>query len=276
MAFILGTATLNSDYQPFSPRFIRDILSKEKLWLSRSRGQNYLICREIAESIAATVPAKIPVFEVGGGLGALTHLVAEKQPITSIEVDFGIFTLFGRLFTHPNLKLIHADFLKFDFEKLEDQEWYFLSNLPYSISGEAIRTFVNEPRFKKGTLMLQKEFVDRMLSKSGNKLYGVLSILSQTFLEIHIENPSVHSKCFFPEPSVSSVVVTIRKKAQDFSQDALRKFVMTGFAKRRKTLANNLKTLGISAAEIEKTGLDPKIRPEQVSPQDWINLMQSL
>jgi len=265
---------LNSDYQPFSPRFIRDILSKEKLWLSRSRGQNYLICREIAESIVATVPAKMPVFEVGYGLGALTHLVAEKHPITSIEVDFGIFTLFGRLFTHPNLKLIHADFLKFDFENLEDQEWYFLSNLPYSISGEAIRTFVNEPRFKKGTLMLQKEFVDRMLSKPGNKLYGVLSVLSQTFLEIHIENSSVHPKCFFPEPSVSSAVVTIHKKAQAFHQDTLRKFVMTGFAKRRKTLANNLKTLGISAEDIAKIGIDPKIRPEQVSPQDWINLMQ--
>ncbi len=267
---------MKTDFQPFSPRYIRNILATEKLWLSRNRGQNYLICKEVAENIVATIPKELLVFEVGCGLGALTHLVAQNQPITAIEVDFGVYQLFGGLFSHPNLTLIHADFLKFDFEILENKKWYFLSNLPYSISGEAIRIFVNEPRFEFGTLMLQKEFVDRMQAKPGSKLYGVLAILSQTFIDFQIQNSSVNHKCFFPEPSISSAVITLQKKQQDFTQEDLRAFVMTGFSKRRKTLANNLKSLNISADQIESAGINPRIRPEQLAPSEWVELMKIL
>jgi len=199
------------EYSPFSQRFIKGILNSEGLWLSKSRGQNYLIDRSIAEKIVKNIPKDKPIFEVGTGLGALTSLAMQTNKIYSLEIDAGIYKLLLSMINHPNLNLIHADFLKYNLDSLPESELFFLSNLPYSISGEVIRVFTENPKFREGVVMVQAEFADKMLAETGDKSYGVFSVLCRTFLEIkRVFN--VPRGAFFPVPGVDSVVIVISKK----------------------------------------------------------------
>ncbi len=174
------------NYTPFSPVFIRNTLKNAGLWLSKNRGQNYLIDKSIAEKIVSLIPENIPVFEVGTGFGALSILLSDKHPLQTVEIDRGIVALLHELLPNLGDNLIHDDFLKMPLDLIDKNTW-LVSNLPYSISGEAMRRFIDTNNFEKGVLMLQKEFVERMNAPVGSKSYGLLSVISQLFLDINIE-----------------------------------------------------------------------------------------
>ncbi len=261
-------------YNPFSPQFIRKALQQNNLWLSKNRGQNYLIDKNTADKMMELIPPDSPVFEVGTGLGALTHLIMKRQEIYAIEIDKGIFLLLLQYVPALMDSLHHQDFLKMDLSVLEAKHYFFVSNLPYSISGEAIKIFINSPVFSRGVLMLQKEFVSRMNAPVGSKFYAVMSILSQTFLDIEIQF-DVKRSAYFPAPSVDSQVITISKKQVDIRQDAFRDFLVKSFSAKRKTLANNMKKLGISTEQILSLGIDPGKRPQELDPLQWQSLYKT-
>ena len=49
---------------------------------------------------------------------------------------------------------------------------------------------------------------------------------------------------------------------------ALRQLVTAAFSARRKTLRNGLKTL-LSSEQIEACGIDPQLRPETLTPEQF-------
>lgn len=259
------------EYNPFASSFIKSALQQNDLWLSGKRGQNYLIDGNIARKIVGEIPGELAVFEVGTGLGALTYLIAEEREVYSLEIDKGIVETVTPFLSQPRIRLIHGDVLKFDPDSLPPEQMVFVSNVPYSISGEVIRLFIEWKKFSEGIVMLQKEFVERMTSPPGGKNYGVLSILSQTFLEI-LPLFTVKRTAFFPEPGVDSTVVRIRKKGVQIDQNAFKEFLSAGFASRRKTLRNNMKRSGINDEQLREWGFDPDTRPERLSMEDWLKL----
>lgn len=260
-------------YNPYAPTFIHNALESRKLWLSKERGQNYLVDRNITERIIGSVPEGSVVFEVGSGLGALTGPLADRFKTYSLEIDRGIYSLLASLLDKPNLKLILDDFLEFDLESLPEKSLYFVSNLPYSISGEAIRRFIDCQAFHEGIVMLQSEFVDRMTAAPRDEAYGVFSILCGHYLEVE-RLFEAGRKCFFPAPKVDSAVVRIRKKASDIPQEAFNSFLRSSFQSRRKTVWNNLKSAGYPKDLLEKAGVDPAKRPEEISIPQWEKLFQ--
>ncbi len=217
------------------------------------------------------VPAGIPVFEVGTGLGALTHSLLHTNELYAIEIDRGIHDLLLKLIPGLEGHLFHADFLKMDLEHLPFSNYFLVSNLPYSISGEAIRRFIDAECFNEGVLMLQKEFIDRMTAPVGSKHYSPLGILCQTFLVIE---PTffVRKQAFFPAPTVDSQVIRVRKTGCTLDQSAFRAFLLKSFAAKRKTLQNNMKPLGIDTDVILAQGLNPQMRPQELSPLQWQGL----
>ncbi|MFN4217234.1 MAG: ribosomal RNA small subunit methyltransferase A, partial [Brevinematales bacterium] len=235
------------NWNPYRVSELERILRERGLWLSRSRGQNYLVDREVALRIVSFVSEDVPVLEVGCGLGSLTVLLPPRK-VYALEVDHGVFSLVHELVVDPNIHLLESDFLQFDVASLGEQRLFFLSNLPYSISGEALRRFVEERVFEEGVVMVQKEFYDRMMAPVGGKNYGVFSVLIQSFLEVE-KLFFVPRGCFFPVPSVDSVVIRMRKKSlvmgrskEEFAmlQKDFRNFLFEGFGSKRKTLLNNL------------------------------------
>lgn len=260
-------------YNPYAPSFIHNALESHKLWLSKDRGQNYLIDRNIADRIVNSVPEGSVVFEVGSGLGALTGALANRFKTYSLEIDRGVFGLLSSLLEAPNLKLILGDFLEFDFSTLPEKALYFVSNLPYSISGEAIRIFIDCPAFSEGIVMLQSEFVDRMMAAPRDEGYGVFSILCGHYLEV-TRLFDAGRKCFFPAPKVDSSVVRIRKKENTLPQEAFNTFLRSSFQSRRKTVWNNLKSAGYPKELLEKAEVDPAVRPEEVTITQWETLFR--
>ncbi len=261
-------------YNPFSVQFLKYALRPKNLWLSGGRGQNYLIDKNAALKIVSFIPENSIVFEAGSGMGALTHIIAEKFRIYSIEIDRGIFELAAGFIKSPNLTLLNGDFLKFDIRGIGAERLFLVSNTPYSIAGEIIKKFVGCNEFKEGILMLQEEMFERMQAPVSGSSYSAFSVLCSYYLKIR-KLFSVGRNSFFPVPSVDSAVISIEKRERAVLQDELNAFLRKGFLARRKTLQNNLKHLGFSRQDIEKIGINPSLRPQDIDTDGWAALFDA-
>ncbi len=265
---------IQNNYNPLSIKELREILSKKKIFLSKTRGQNFLIDQNIVEKIIKEVPENIAIFEVGPGAGALTKFILEKNhKVYAVEIDKKVYELLKEKLIFKNFYLFHSDFLKFNTTQIPESELFFLSNLPYSISGEAIKKFIEETRFKEGIIMLQKEFVDRMLAKPKSKNFGLISILSHFYLELNTLF-EVKRNCFFPVPEVDSTVIRVKKKECKYDQTIFANFIKLSFSERRKTLYNNLKKLNFTEDELTKLSINPRSRPEEIDFREWTILFE--
>ncbi|MGA2142655.1 MAG: 16S rRNA (adenine(1518)-N(6)/adenine(1519)-N(6))-dimethyltransferase RsmA [Brevinematales bacterium] len=260
-------------YNPYSVQFLKSALQSNKLWLSSARGQNYLIDRNIAEKMISYIPSSesLAVVEAGSGLGSLTNILAEKFKTYSIEIDGGIYTLLKQYLTNKNLVLINGDFLKFDPGSIQEKQLFFISNTPYSIAGEIIRKFAEDEIFHEGLCMLQEEMVQRMSAAVSSPAYGPFTILCSHYLTVK-KLFQVGRQSFYPVPSVDSTVVHISKKTSLIRQEDFNIFLRKGFLARRKTLLNNLKPLGFTPPGLEKMGINPALRPQDITPEQWETL----
>jgi 16S rRNA (adenine1518-N6/adenine1519-N6)-dimethyltransferase len=122
--------------------------------------------------------------------------------------------------------------------------------------------------------MLQKEVVERLAAQPGTRDYGRLSVMIQYHCEVDYLF-DVPPESFHPVPKVDSAVVRLTPwQGSPFPQVQiadLQSLVATAFSMRRKTLANNLKPV-ISAARLFDMGIDPGLRPEQISVMDYVRL----
>ncbi len=265
---------MSESFDPFSLNSLKKTIQENGIFLSRSRGQNFLIDRNIATKIVENVPLNSNVFEVGCGAGALSKLILERgQKLYGIEIDKKVYQFLKKFFNFENFIIFHKDFLKFDLSVIKEKELFFLSNLPYSISGEAIKKFIEEEKLKNGIIMVQKEFADRMLAEPNNEGYGLLSIISYFYLKIE-KLFYVSKNCFFPVPEVDSIVISISKKKCNFPQIVFAEFIKRAFSQRRKTILNNLKSLNFSETELLNLSIDPNSRPESLEPKNWATLFE--
>lgn len=240
-------------------------------------GQHFLqqssIISEIIRSIGLKSEDK--VVEIGPGRGALTlPLLRVLDELTAIEVDRDLFEEWTKMST-PHLHLVHADALNVDYHQW-GQELRLVGNLPYNISSPFLIHLLSYlDSIQDMHFMLQKEVVDRLAADSGTKAYGRLSVMMQAFCEVE-SLFEVGPEAFYPPPKVQSAVVRlVPRKHVQFDRKKLEWLLTQAFGMRRKTLANNLKKC-FSAAELEACGLDPKMRPEEVSVEQYLLLAKEV
>lgn len=250
-------------------------------------GQNFLQDQGvIADILNAVSPENGDVFvEIGPGLAALTRPLLERIPhLDAVEIDRDIVAHLATQFPPERLTIHNADALAFDFGALALQiaptgKIRLIGNLPYNISTPLLfhlasfGHMINDMHF-----MLQKEVVDRMVAEPGTPDYGRLSIMLQyRFVMDRVLN--VPPEAFNPPPKVDSAVIRmipwpeLPYKAQD--ELLLEEIVQTAFAQRRKTLRNNLKGI-TSDAELERLGINPGCRAENVSVEQYVALANYL
>ena len=114
----------------------------------------------------------------------------------------------------------------------------------------------------------------RLVASPGSKAYGRLSVMLQYYCEVeHLFD--VPPTAFHPQPKVDSAIVRLTPHATPLYPSVefadLEKLVACAFSMRRKTLANNLKPL-MNAAKLMELGIDPTLRPEQISVADYVKL----
>jgi 16S rRNA (adenine1518-N6/adenine1519-N6)-dimethyltransferase len=253
-------------------------------------GQHFLVDRNIVEKIlnVAGIRQGEHILEVGPGLGALTGALLEAGvSVTAIELDRALTETLLERFKGKPFTCLGRDALKVSFTELSRREgikFKVVSNLPYNISGPILVKFIEErAAFTALFLMLQKEVASRLVAVPGTKDYGVLSVLAQTYTRARREF-DVQPASFSPRPKVISTVVSLnileRPGVSVHDEKFFKAVVKSAFARRRKTLLNSLKTLGMPAPELkgvlQSLGLDPKRRGETLTLEEFSALAGAL
>ena len=205
------------------------------------------------------------IVEIGPGEGALTrHL---KGQLHLIELDRD---LAARLKDDFPAAAIHVgDALELDFAQFP-AGMRIVGNLPYNVSTPLLFHLAKyAPQVRDMHFMLQLEVVDRMVAAPSTPAYGRLSVALQARFAMK-KLFKVAKGAFRPPPKVESAVV--RMEPLDWQLPIDEDLLRRAFSARRKTLKNALPEVDFEAA-----GIDPKLRPENLSPEDYARLsMQSI
>jgi 16S rRNA (adenine1518-N6/adenine1519-N6)-dimethyltransferase len=159
-------------------------------------------------------------------------------------------------------------------ESLGVSRYVLAANIPYYITGEIIRQFLEaavQPRAM--ALLVQKEVAQRIIA--GNKKESILSISVKVYGTPKII-AVVSRGNFSPPPSVDSAILLVDSVSKNFFAQLDEKHffnvVRTGFSSKRKFLANNLSTLWDKALVLEALaacGVSEKARAEDLTPGTW-------
>ena len=244
-------------------------------------GQHFLKDENIAKKIADTLTQENykNVLEIGPGMGVLTKYLIDKDlDVIAMELDQESVNYLNEHYKNKNLKVIPADFLKFDLSNFFNGKPYAITgNFPYNISTQIVfKTLEWRDQIPEFTGMFQKEVAKRICEKEGSKAYGILSVLVQAFYDaeyLFTVPPSV----FNPPPKVDSGVLRLIRKENytlPCDEKMLFKVVKTAFQQRRKTLRNSLKVFNLSD-KLKEDAIFGQ-RPEQLSVAEFIMLTQKL
>ena len=258
----------------------------DKVHAKKNLGQHFLTDLSIAERIADTLQdhRRLPVLEVGPGMGVLTQFLIQKgYNLKVVELD-GESVTYLRLHYPSSLdkRIIEADFLKLPLdgpEVFDGQPFALIGNYPYNISSQIFFRVVDyRDLIPICSGMIQKEVAERLAAKPGSKTYGVLSVLIQVWYDIEYCF-TVPPGVFNPPPKVQSAVIKMTRnsvKELPCDEKDFRTLVKNAFGTRRKTLRNCLRSViqewqPDNFADILQDPLFDK-RAEQLSVQDFIDL----
>lgn len=242
-------------------------------------GQHFLINTQVADKIVLAFSEKQKNFftiEIGAGTGVLTKRLLplfNKNNFIAIDIDSESIEFLKKEYPEHREQFLLEDFLhsKLIEHLLLSQKVNIIGNFPYNISSQIMfKVLEHRKNIEVVTGMFQKEVAERICAVPGNKNYGILSVLLQTFFHTKYLF-TVHEGSFNPPPKVKSGVIMLETKGiKDFETDENLFFdiVKTSFQQRRKTLRNSLKkwfSVNINLPYGDK-------RPEQLSYKEFIEI----
>ncbi len=252
-------------------------------------GQNFLRCSWVVDTLVHTadLAPSDTVLEVGPGTGVLTKALAKKAgKIIAVEKDHNLIAhnLYRIAQTNPNVEIIEGDILKLLQKiilkyKLNDTGYKVVANIPYYLTSRLFRLLLENPHRPELIIMtIQKEVALRITAKPGQM--NILAASIQVF-----GNPEIIKKvprgCFSPVPKVDSAVIKIsaisdqKLKEAGILAETFFNLLKTAFSHPRKTLLNNLASRLEKERAVKilaKAGIDPVIRPKELSIQDILHL----
>ncbi|MGH7237935.1 MAG: 16S rRNA (adenine(1518)-N(6)/adenine(1519)-N(6))-dimethyltransferase RsmA, partial [Candidatus Saccharimonadales bacterium] len=217
------------------------------------------------------------VLEIGPGLGSLTRmLVYAAKKVVAIEKDDVLAANLADLVKAENLQVVNGDILQFDFISLPE-DYKLVANIPYYLTSHLIRVLSetsNPPKI--ASLLVQKEVAERLTAKPGNM--SILAVTAQFYWQVSL-GMIVKAHLFEPPPKVDSQIVKLVRRSQPIEVEGKQFFrlVRAGFSGKRKTLVNNLSASyhidkNQVAKAIESAGLNPGVRAQTLSLDDWSRL----
>jgi len=244
----------------------------------KSYGQHFLVNESLSQSIvesAMEYSDKYPILEIGPGQGVLTKYLFENNiKFKSIEADHDMVDYLREKYPGISEHIILNDILKIDLSNIfEEKEFLLFGNYPYNISSQILFQML---KYKENIPimigMFQKEVAERIIAKSGNKQYGILSVLTQAYYTGKITH-RIKPGSFNPPPKVDSAVIKLERK-KNYSlgcdESLFKTVVKTSFNHRRKMMRNTLKPL-VKDKNLLKLQIFT-MRPEQLNVDDFVQL----
>lgn len=250
--------------------------------MPRRLGQHFLRPASVERLLRVVAPRADEHFlEIGAGSGALTlPLAARAGRVTAIELDA---TLADRLRSRApaNVALVRGDALTADLQALAPRGTRLVGNLPYAISSPLLRRFLDlGGRVTDMHVMLQAEVARRIAAPPGGKDYGILSVLYALVADVDIPL-RFPPGAFAPPPTVSSALLRVRfldrPRADVPDLAALERLLQKAFARRRRTLENNLQDSYANLKEhLRLVHIEGSRRAETLSVVDFARLSRAL
>jgi len=264
---------------------VQTILEAHEIRPLPSLSQNFLLNEDIRDNIvhAGKTEAIDHVVEIGGGIGVLTERLQEYfDTVTVFELDKTLAQILReRLYTSDKVTIYQEDVLKASsfFQGL-DHAYSVIANIPYHITNRLIRFLLTQtPQPQTIVLLLQKEVAERLQEQES---YSLFRLSVEMYANVDYVQP-VSRVHFYPRPEVDSAVVRItpHQKYAHVEREQVLETARMAFQQKRKKLTTSVKKkLGYSQDRmqnaLEQCDLSSDVRPEQLTPEDWVNLMKAL
>ena len=261
---------------------MQQITSMTSVRAKKHLGQHFLTDKNIASKIVESLRPEgkyTQVLEVGPGMGILSDFLLEKNEYETslIDLDSESVQFLKRKYPQLGDRLINGDFLELDFRKVFTGQLGIIGNFPYNISSQIIfKILDNRDMVPEMVGMFQKEVAERCAAKAGNKIYGILSVLTQAYYKVEYLF-TVKAGVFNPPPKVLSAVIRLTRNevmSLECDEKLFWQVVKAGFNQRRKTLRNALSSL----INKEKMGDEPMLdlRAERLTVDDFVKLTNKI
>lgn len=259
--------------------YVKEVLGELKA--KKKFGQNFLIDSNVVNKIAmGACDENCLTIEIGPGLGALSEMLLKySKRVVAYEIDKDMYDILNRTITDERFNVYLEDFLDTDLSVYKDEEIRICSNLPYYVTTPILfKLFNSNLNISKITVMVQKEVADRFKAPVNSEDYNALSLIVQYLYDVKLEM-FVSKAVFYPSPKVDSAVISFTPKIQrNFEYEkGLFEFIEKCFAKRRKTLNNNLKDF-LGKEEIdriyERLALKESVRAQELELETFIKMYE--
>jgi 16S rRNA (adenine1518-N6/adenine1519-N6)-dimethyltransferase len=221
------------------------------------------------------------IVEIGAGLGFMTEELAKRAGrVIAIEVDPQLAAVLRERFTgHERVEVVQMDVLRYDFSSAcPGGKVKIVGNIPYHISTPILFRLLDfRQSISSMILMFQKELADRIAAPPGTKDYGIPSVIVAKYTRT-VSEMTVPPTCFYPVPEVVSSVLRMEFLPEPELPDGtlFATIVRAAFARRRKTLWNNLRRVGLPEEMVDRvftmSGIDRTRRAETLSVEEFSRL----
>ena len=258
---------MHSDPEDLPP--LREVIRALGLTAKKSLGQNFIL-------------------EVGPGPGGLTRALLSEgaEQVIAVEKDARFLPALAMIGEHfpGRLEIVEADALEVNWAALlpPGRSARIIANLPYSVATPLLTGWLKTepwpPWWDRMVLMFQREVAERIVAPVGGKAYGRLAVLSQWRAQVRILF-HLPPAAFTPPPKVASTLVEFIPRPEPLPVGGaamLEAVTAAAFGQRRKMLRASLKGLPGALEALEKVGIDPSQRAEQISVADFCALAAAI
>jgi 16S rRNA (adenine1518-N6/adenine1519-N6)-dimethyltransferase len=231
------------------------------------------------------------IVEIGAGAGALTKGLSPKAArVVAVEVDRELAEFLEQsVKSFSNVSVLCRSILEVDLAQVagrhEVKKLVVVGNLPYHLTTQVILYLIKfQTVVKRATIMVQREYADRLLASPGGREYGAITLRTAYSASVS-KVLNVPSSAFYPKPKVDSTVLTLTFRSGPPVQVVDEAFLFTvirnAFGQRRKMLVNTLISLsGTTKDEVKSlcrsVDIDPDRRPETLSLEEFARLADVL
>ncbi len=269
-------------------------MSKIGAGARKSLGQHFLRCRWVANTLirAAELTKKDTVLEIGPGTGVLTQPLAQHvREVIAVEKD-ELLAEALRKKAPPNVTVVEGDILRLyrslyrsKIGTVNTKAIKIVANIPYYLTSRLLRMLLErESQPELIVLTIQKEVAKRIMARP--PYMNLLALSVQAFGKPEIIK-TVPASCFAPAPEVDSAIIKISDVSDRFFREnginpgPFFSFIRRGFSQKRKQLLNTLKREGGTpkkaiADVLARLNLSPDARPQELSLQNWADLMKKM